>query len=307
LKPSMASRPAVHMARSTVSVRLRSLLAILKVGLKGWDRQQKIVIAQRLEATRARHVASNPLLKFGFKSFSQNDEDGIIEEITRRLFGNSQGTFLELGVGNGTENNTLNLLAKGWRGAWLGGEELAFATGNRLTFRKCWLDRENVVKLARELLESHGIADSPDVVSIDLDGNDHHLCSALLGGGFRPALWIAEYNARFSCDTHWVMPYDSTHTWKEDDYFGCSLASMNCLFADHGYKLVACNLTGANAFFVRDDFAELFQDIPEDWRLLFMPPDYQPYPWFGHRPTVRTIESFLSAPALPASSMAAAR
>jgi hypothetical protein len=70
----------------------------------------------------------NPLNHFGAKFFSQSDEDGITLEIVKRL-GLKHGTFLELGVGNGLENNTLVLLSLGWRGAWIGGEDLAFDPG----------------------------------------------------------------------------------------------------------------------------------------------------------------------------------
>src|SRR5689334_5694165 len=70
-------------------------------------------------------VAKNPLNRFGAKYFSQADEDGITCEIVRRL-GIKNGIFAEFGVGNGLENNTLILLANGWRGFWVGGQDLAF-------------------------------------------------------------------------------------------------------------------------------------------------------------------------------------
>src|SRR5947209_3607764 len=65
-------------------------------------------------------ATKNPLNRFGGKYFSQADEDGITLEIIKRL-GIKTGTFAELGVGNGLENNTLILLANGWRGFWIGG------------------------------------------------------------------------------------------------------------------------------------------------------------------------------------------
>src|SRR4029077_19911784 len=79
-------------------------------------RLEALAAAQRFEDLRRRCVADNPLLAWGAKHWSQNDEDGLIEEIVRRVRGDAPGAFLELGVGDGTENNTLNLLAKGWRG-----------------------------------------------------------------------------------------------------------------------------------------------------------------------------------------------
>ena len=52
----------------------------------------------------------------GYSVYSQGDEDGILDEILRRL-GITYGTFLEIGVGDGLQNNTAYLLAKGWNGA----------------------------------------------------------------------------------------------------------------------------------------------------------------------------------------------
>jgi len=51
--------------------------------------------------------ARNPLNRFGAKYFSQTDEDGITLEIVRRI-GIRGGTFAELGVGDGLENNALS-------------------------------------------------------------------------------------------------------------------------------------------------------------------------------------------------------
>jgi hypothetical protein len=44
-------------------------------------------------------------LRHGHKVFSQGDEDGIIAEIFSRV-GTDPKYFLEIGVGNGWENNT---------------------------------------------------------------------------------------------------------------------------------------------------------------------------------------------------------
>ena len=88
--------------------------------------------------------SQNPLNHFGAKFFSQSDEDGITLEIIRRLELKT-GTFLEFGVGDGTENNTLVLLSIGWRGAWVGGENLAFdpdVNPKRLFYKKEWVSHD---------------------------------------------------------------------------------------------------------------------------------------------------------------------
>jgi hypothetical protein len=250
--------------------------------------------AEVLFAIRRDRVMRNPLLAYGAKHYSQHDEDGIIEEIARRVLGPRCGTFLELGVGNGLENNTLNLLAKGWRGVWLGGESLAFAsTGPRLHYKQCWIKLDNISQLVHEALRAHDI-EQPDLLSVDLDGNDHAFCKQMVASGLKPAIWIVEYNARFSADTRWVMPYDGDHQWDRTDYFGASLAAFHELLAPAGYRLVACNVTGVNAFFVRTDLAaEHFPEVPDDWRLMAMSPTYLLYPSFTHPQSVRTVQSLL--------------
>ena len=170
----------VHSLRRPVWA-ARSIVASLR-------RIDTLTVAGILYAVKRDSIARNPLLAYGAKYYSQHDEDGIIEEIARRILDARTGTFLELGVGNGLENNTLNLLAKGWRGVWLGGESLAFANnGKRLSFKECWIDRENIAALVHEALRAHGI-EQLDLLSLDLDGNDHAFCKQMLDSGLRPAV-----------------------------------------------------------------------------------------------------------------------
>ena len=67
---------------------------------------------------------SNPLnlIPFGKKMYSQNDEDGIIIEIFNRI-GLTNKIFVELGCGNGIENNTYALLFQNWKGLWIDGNK----------------------------------------------------------------------------------------------------------------------------------------------------------------------------------------
>lgn len=260
------------------------------------DRIERLLNELVLRETVRQASTRNPLLVHGHKVYSQNDEDGLIEAILRRCGLASKGTFVELGVGDGTENNSLNLLLNGWRGVWLGGEALRVQPdGKRLRFRQCWIDRDNAASLVRDELAVLG-AGQPDVVSLDLDGNDYHISRALLDSGLRPALWVAEYNARFSATTRWVMPYDPVHQWQQTDYYGASLASWIDLFAPLGYRLVCCNANGVNAFFVGPDHAARFDDIADDGTALYMPANFRAYPYAGHPLDLRVIDAALRAP-----------
>ena len=115
---------------------------------------------------------ANQFCQFGKKVFSQSDEDGLTLEIISRL-DLSAGTFMEFGVGNGLQNNTLVLLAMGWEGAWFGNEDLVIDVkrGSRLSYTKTWITAENVLATAQAELPRFGNG-NVDLISLDLDGND---------------------------------------------------------------------------------------------------------------------------------------
>lgn len=240
----------------------------------------------------------NPLAAFGAKSFSQADEDGITLEILRRIGLSQPGVYGEFGVGDGTENNTLVLAALGWRGFWVGGQDLVLRLPppekRRLSYQKAWITLDNVVALAQGGLQALQ-ATAPDVLSLDLDGNDIYFVEALLRAGLQPSLFIVEYNAKFVPPVEFQIAYDAAHAWQHDDYFGASLASFNRLFQQHGYRLVCCNSqTGNNAFFVHARHAQHFADVPTDIRALYVEPRF----WFprkhGHPASLKTLERILA-------------
>lgn len=262
-----------------------------------WRLQPWLLLADARDLQVARawglipNRSANPLTRRPSRHWSQSDEDGILREILARTGPTTRGVFLELGVGDGSENNTLALLARGWSGGWVGGEKLAFSpvSGGRLAFVRDWIDRDNVVNLARTVLRGNAW-NACDVVSVDLDGNDFHVAGQLLASGLKPRVWVMEYNGRFPVGTRWVMAYDCKHKWRRDDYFGASISSLVELFESHGYFPVACSAQGANVFFVRDDFRTHFSDIPTDLDEIFQPPIHYSIPRWGHRPSRRTLQ-----------------
>jgi len=243
-----------------------------------------------------RAASPNPLVKAGQKYFSQSDEDGITLEILRRI-GGSPGTFVEFGAGNGLENNTLILLMNNWKGVWFGAEDLRISLpddNSKLKFSKTWITAENCVAIMSRGLDHLGTS-SFDFLSIDLDGNDLYVADAIIRSGARPSVIVVEYNAKFPPPIKWSIKYDPQHRWTGigDDYQGASLQAFIDLFADAGYRLVGCNVTGTNAFFVARELENKFSDVPDDAATLFYPADYN---WFvrrGHGTSPKTIERFL--------------
>ena len=279
--------------KSTLSIFFRRLRTALLGDLITSNKQlhdlQLLTYQQSL-----RNAAANPLNKSGEKYFSQFEEDGITLEILRRIEVKT-GTFAEFGVGDGSENNTLILLASGYRGFWVGGEDLFFhceSARPRFAFLKRWIDRDNALIHLREGLDLIGSTEL-DVVSLDLDGNDIYVAEAILQNQTKPKLFIVEYNAKFPPPIRWMIEYDKDHHWGGDDYFGASLSSFNDLFAKHDYTLICCNCSGVNAFFIRNDFLHYFEDVPKDIGKLFFAPRYYLFKSYGHTPSARTIERML--------------
>jgi len=278
----------------TLQLLANAQLAALRHLLGGYPVSRLIDASVRDSRRLKAQAHRNPLLRHGEKFYSQNDEDGILLEICRRtqLAG---AAFMELGVGNGLENNTIILLMSGWRGAWAGGEDLAFAiphTCRRLAFSKTWITAENAFGLYDAAARHFGI-DAFDVLSIDLDGNDLHILQELLGHSVHPSILIVEYNGKFPPPIRFNIEYDPAHTFDEKDYYGASLQSFVDVLEPAGYDLVACNITGVNAFFVDRRFAAVFNDVPTSIDELFIPADYASVTSIGHPTSPRTVLSFL--------------
>ena len=236
---------------------------------------------------------TNPLNSYGKKCFSQTDEDGITLEIIKRLK-IDKGVFGELGVGKGIENNTLILASLGWKGFWVGGEDLRFKFKNNFNFhfKKGWITKENSLEFVNNGLKNIK-ANKIDLLSIDLDGNDIYILDELISKIEPPKVIIVEYNSKFPPPVLFKIKYDPNHKWNVDDYFGASLSEFTNLMQKYSYKLVCCNShTGSNAFFVKNEFSSLFEDVPKDIEKIYVGPRYHLYSELGngHKQSIKTIE-----------------
>ena len=196
------------------------------------------------------------LENFGYKVYSQNDEDGIINEIFKRI-GVTTKEFIEFGVQNGLESNCHFLLHKGWKGLWIEGsaeycKEISFRfrpvikNGN-LRVVNAFITEKNI----NTIIKTKAFSTLPDFLSIDIDGNDWYIWNII--SVCSPRVVCIEYNGKFPPDVEWVQPYNPKHVWYGSDWQGASLKSIEILGEKKGYQLVATNLNGVNAFFVRKD------------------------------------------------------
>lgn len=222
-----------------------------------------------------KHLENEKCLEaYGYKVYSQNDEDGIIQEIFQRI-GTTNKVFVEFGVQDGLESNCHYLLFNDWTGLWLEGDE-RYVESIRSKFHpvleseqlkcKCaFITRDNINDL---ILES-GISGEIDLLSIDVDGNDYHIWESIWV--IKPRVVIIEYNGKFPPDCNWIMAYNDNHVWDGSDWHGASLKSFELLGKKLGYQLVGTNLTGANAFFVREDLTKNLFYTPATAEALYNP------------------------------------
>lgn len=226
------------------------------------------------------------LSRFGFQVNSQNEEDGIIAEIFKRI-GTTDRFFVEFGVEDGLECNSAYLLTEGWKGMWIEADRDAVKSiRNRFDFwirrgelkvQQQFITAENIETLFRQ----GGVPDEFDLLSIDIDGNDYWVWKAITT--YKPRVVIIEYNAVFPPTKRWIVKYNPDAVLGRDSYFGASLKSMELLGAVKGYKLVGCNFTGANAFFVREDLAHDLFCEPYTAEKHYEPPRYFLMRAFGYQ------------------------
>src|SRR3989344_3817275 len=233
-----------------------------------------------------RYADTKKLNKFEYQVYSQNGEDGIIHEIFERI-GVTNKFFFEFGVESGTECNTLALLMQGWQGCWLDGNSgyvrdarkkfSRFIEVGKLQIKEAFVTAENI----EELLRSAGAPKDLDLLSIDIDGNDYWVWKAI--ADFLPRVVVIEYNAMYYPPIEFSVTYDPLRKYVGTSYFGASLSSFEKLGAKKGYKLVGCNFTGVNAFFVREDLVGDMFAAPFTAEHHHEPPRYFAVTTFGHK------------------------
>jgi hypothetical protein len=235
-----------------------------------WLRQLREVEADRRWTAGQALLARYPQLAAPVASinrhearvYSQNGEDGIIAWLFAQV-GAPRRTFVEFGIGDGSECNTANLSRTfGWIGL------LMEADGRQVERARAFYERAPGVTIVHtrvttenvdDLLSKHAPPDV-DLLSLDIDGNDLWVWRAITA--IEPRVVAIEYNATFGPERSVTVPYkDGFDRYREHVsgfYHGASLAALAKVGADNGYALVGCDSRGGNAFFVK---RELTSDV----------------------------------------------
>ncbi len=207
-----------------------------------------------------------------FSLGSQNEEDGIIHALVGEC-DDIHRRFVELGCGSNGGNSGFLARELGWKGLMVDGNEhklniarQRFATA-KVRCLHSWITRENV----NTMIAEHGLGGEIGMLSIDIDGNDYWLWEII--EACDPRLVVIEYNSLFGSRQSVAVPYDETfdrheHPRASDGkaiYYGASLEALSRLARRRGYRLVAVEPRGVNAFFLRNDFRpEILPSRPKD-------------------------------------------
>ena len=197
--------------------------------------------------------------KYKKNIFSQNGEDGVIEEILNRL-NLSDRWCCEFGAWDGKHlSNTFKLIKEGYNAVLIEGDENRYSdlvkTSNQY---KTITPINKFVDLTDNTLDS--ILSKTEIpvdftlLSIDIDTNDYQIWKSL--NNYRPIVVIIEINSE-------IYPLD--YKWIHDENQGkiqTSWGAMYKLAEEKGYKFV-CH-TG-NMIFIREDYFDRTSiEVPEN-------------------------------------------
>ena len=193
------------------------------------------------------------LTRFERKVYSQNGEDGVLEQLIKWISGDSK-YFVEFGVQIGRECNTRHLReVLKFNGLMMDGMH----ENELIGLYKHFITAENI----NSLFDKYSVPYEFSVLSIDIDFNDLWVWKAI-DKRYRPHIVVIEYNSTFPPPLSVTIPYNPYGTPNGTCYFGGSLQAINCVARQKGYKLIYCENNGVNAFFVSEDL------------LIKIPPEY---------------------------------
>jgi hypothetical protein len=162
------------------------------------DRQQMAIALSKGGAMmHARNIDLTKPVTWEFSGFSQNGEDGILDVLRKQLL-SSNRYFIEIGAADGLQNNSSWLVVvEQYNGLMIEGNPSLVERATRMianhsigvNFLNMFVNSENIQELKKITLHL-----DPDVFSLDIDGIDYYIAKAIMEGGFRPKIFVVEYN-----------------------------------------------------------------------------------------------------------------
>jgi hypothetical protein len=199
------------------------------------------------------------IAQYEYSWLSQNGEDGILRYLFEKI-GFESKYFVEFGF-HARQCNILRLMMHdGCKGIVMDGAaenvDIFNFAADKLGIEgvkaiKAFITRDNL----QELIRGNGAPEQIDFLSLDVDGNDYWFWEEL--ECVSPRVVCIEYNSGVGPEEAWTVPYDPEFERYAKHpggfFYGASLAALESLGKRKGYRLIGCDTTGTNAFFLRDD------------------------------------------------------
>ena len=234
--------------------------------LSALNRQTQLLLSLQYRAWQRMGM---PRLRFDeveFRSFSQHGEDGILLYIFS-LIEPTDRRCVEICAGDGVECNTANLVVNhGWTALMVDGDLHKLRFGRAFYARHlntlhrppqlvhAWVERDNV----NAIIAEHGMTGEIDLLSLDMDGVDYWIWESI--NCIQPRVVVLEYNAALGHRHCLSVPYRPDFR-RRGAHWGASLPAFVKLGRQKGYRLVGCDSSQVNAFFVRAGIGE--ESLPE--------------------------------------------
>jgi hypothetical protein len=191
--------------------------------------------------------------------FTIANEDGLLLDIFTKI-GTANKYFIDIGSNDCINSNCANLaFHHHWNGLFIDGNSQILNRGNyiyqqyfklaisKFKFTQAIVTTQNI----NSILSNNSCPKEPDLLCIDLDGNDYHIWNAI--DVISPRVVLVEVQVEKG-NTEYVPPYSTEFEIYEDDTpKGSSPLSMVQLANKKNYQLVAVNNGCYNLFFVRAD------------------------------------------------------
>lgn len=197
-----------------------------------------------------------------FQISSQNEEDGMVLALLE-LAGIKHQTFVDIGCG-ATGGNSLILSEEfGWRGLMVDASESAIEKckqrvrhNKSVSAIQTYVTPNNV----NDILKDAGFSGEIDILSLDIDSYDYWVFSAL--DVVQPRVLVLEYNAHLGPEKALTVPLEQTLEGAPKFFSGASLTALTKAAEQKGYRLLACDNMGVNAFYLRDDLRPEIEAVP---------------------------------------------
>ena len=206
-------------------------------------------------------MTSNNINEYEYSNFSQNGEDGIIEFLSNKIINNNK-YFVEIGCGNGLENNSTNLVLNNWSGLVCDIPPNIHLYKRLLKILQPKKEIQHVsgVINIKNIKELTLIIKNKDItfLSLDIDSYDFFIMLEILKQEIFPKIICVEYNSFLGKEPLTVKYKENFKRYIFDKdrglYFGSSLEAWHILFKKYNYKFICVDKSGVNAFFILPEY-----------------------------------------------------